>query len=114
MKILEIIKEDLIHNINIIKKLAKNEDGTLTTIIAVVKGNAYGLGIVEFVEILVEQGIDFFAVSNMEEALSLRAAGKTQNILMLSSTAIKEDIKKLVENDIILTLGSVDAAKIAE
>ena len=52
----------------------------------------------------------------MEEALKIRNAGITEKdakILMLSSTAIKEDIQTLVDNDIILTIGSKEAAKVA-
>ena len=86
MKVLEINKEELIHNINIIKKINKVEDGLKSPeIIAVVKGNAYGLGLVEFSKILIEQGIEFLAVSTVEEALELRQNDIKCKILMLSS-----------------------------
>lgn len=107
MKVLEINKEDLIHNINIIKKINKVEDGLKSPeIIAVVKGNAYGLGLVEFSKILVEQGIEFLAVSTVEEALELRQNDIKCKILMLSSTGVEEDVKNLIDNNIILTAGS--------
>ena len=44
-------------------------------IIAVLKGDGYGLGIVDMATILSENGIDFFAVSEYGEALTLREAG---------------------------------------
>lgn len=107
MKVLEINKEDLVHNINVIKKLNKVEDGLKSPeIIAVVKGNAYGLGLIEVSKILNEQGIEFLAVATVEEALELRQNGIKCKILMLSSTGVEEDIKNLIENDIILTVGS--------
>lgn len=107
MKVLEINKEDLLHNINVIKKLNKVEDGLKSPeIIAVVKGNAYGLGLVEISKILIEQGIEFLAVATVEEALELRQNNIKSKILMLSSTGVKEDIRNLIDNDIILTVGS--------
>lgn len=115
MKVLEINKEDLIHNINVIKKINKMEDGLKSPqIIAVVKGNAYGLGLVEFSKIVIEQGIDFLAVSTVEEAIELRNNNIMCKILMLSSTAVKEDVELLIENDIILSVGSSEAIMITE
>lgn len=100
MKVLEINRKDLIHNIKAIKKEMNCQ------IIAVVKGNGYGLGLVEYTKFLRDNGIDFFAVSSIEEALELRNAGIKEEILMLSSTCVEKDIKELIENDITLTVGS--------
>lgn len=87
------------------QKLKEHASGK-TKIIAVVKCNGYGLGAVEITKCLIENGIEMFAVSTVEEALELRKAGITNEILMLSCTAIREDIEKLVENSIILSVGS--------
>lgn len=112
MNTLLINKEDLRHNVNIINKLAKQTDESYK-IIAVVKGNGYGLGLVEYSKFLIDNGIDFLAVATIEEALELRKSGIKEKILMLSSTSIKEDIEALVENDIILSIGSKETAEIA-
>lgn len=117
MKALVIEKDDLRHNIEQIKehtrKSGQDDNGNDVKIIAVVKSNGYGLDIVEYTKILIDNGINFFAVATVEEAITLRNAGIKEDILMLSSTSIKEDIKKLIDNKIIITIGSKDSAEIA-
>lgn len=118
MNTLVINKEDLRHNIEKIKEYAeksgKDDKGNGLKIIAVVKANGYGLGIVEFTKFLIDNGISSFAVATIEEALELRKAGIKEEILMLSSTALKEEVKKLVENDVILTIGSTEDIEVVE
>lgn len=115
MNTLVINKKDLLENIEKIKELVekngKDDNGNSLKIIAVVKANGYGLGIVEFTKILIEQGIKSFAVATKEEAYLLREAGIKEEILLLTPNNNKEDIKKLVEQDIILTLSSKEDAQ---
>ena len=112
MNSLVINKEDLRHNINVIKEYSKKNNNSNYEIIAVVKGNGYGLGLQEYTKFLIDNGIEFFAVATVEEVIEIRKSGFTGKLLMLSSTCIPEDISILIENNTILTIGSEESAKL--
>lgn len=109
MNTLIINKNDLRHNINIIKKQVNVQD---YAIIGVVKGNGYGLGLEEYSNFLIENGIKILATATVEEAIALRKINKEIEILDMSSTSIEEEIEELVENNIIVTIGSTKTAEI--
>ncbi len=81
-------------NLDIIKKMMPNKK-----IIPVIKANAYGHGAVVIMEHLIEQGIDLFAVSLLEEALELRNKNKEVGILLLGAIS-KEQLKIISDNQI--------------
>ena len=78
----EINLDALRHNIEAIRSAIPPKTG----IIAVVKADAYGHGDGYIASELEQLGIRFFAVSNLEEALSLRRKGIKGNILILGPT----------------------------
>ena len=110
MNELIINKKDLINNINEIKSKESKED---YTIIAVIKGNGYGMDMIQLANTLTENGIDFFAVAAVDEAIKLRQEGIKEKILLLTPISDKEIAKELIKNDIILTIDSEESAKIA-
>ena len=69
-------------------------------------------GLVEYSKFLIDNGIEILAVATLEEAKELRNNNLNTEILMLSSTSIKEEMKSLIENNIILTIGSKEDVKI--
>lgn len=71
----------LIHNFNIIKSEAQS-----SLVMPVVKADAYGHGAKDIAPVLETLGADYFAVSNIEEAVSLREYGITKPILILGYT----------------------------
>lgn len=110
MKKVVINKKDLLNNLNLVKKeLTKVDDnGNKVKLIAVVKANGMGLGLVEYSKFLVKNKVDILAVATSEEAIALRKNEIDAPILMLSPVVLKEEIKELIENDIILTVGSIE------
>ena len=79
-------------------------------VIAVLKADGYGMGIVKEAEVLREAGMDFFAVTEPEEALTLREHGfHTQSILVMRSTAAADEIEKIAAANAIFTVGSPEA-----
>lgn len=110
MRELIINKEDLVFNIKEIKSRVPEND---YTIIAVVKGNGYGLDIVKYTKFLEENGIDFFAVASVEEAVLLRKSGVNKRLINLTPCIDKAEVESMINDDIILTIDSVDSANIA-
>ena len=79
-------------------------------IMAVVKADAYGHGVENVVKSLSEEGCDFFAVSNLEEALQVRGVNGEAGILILGYTP-PEYAAVLAVNNISQSLFNLDYAK---
>ena len=96
-------KNNLLNNINVVKNKAQG-----VKIIAVVKGNSYGMGNNIVPKVLLENGIDTFAVCDIDEALELKKNGINSYILILNSTGVYEEVKTIIQNGFIATIGSID------
>lgn len=101
----EIDTSALIHNFNIIKSEA---DGA--RIMAVVKADCYGHSAKLAAPLLDKAGADAFAVSNIDEAVSLRKYGINKPILILGYTPANA-AKLLYENGITQCVFSAEYAR---
>ncbi len=76
----------------------------------VVKADGYGHGAVEISKLYHELGVDFLAVSNLDEALELRRASITEPILILGYTPANR-CRDLSRQDISQAVYSLDYAR---
>ncbi len=81
------------HNLNVVKQHAQN-----AKIMAVVKANAYGHGLVHVAHALM--AADAFATLNLSEAIELREAGVDQDILLLEGVFNEEELRIAASFDI--------------
>ena len=103
---IEINLENLEYNIKEIQKIISKK----TKIMAVVKANAYGHGLVLISKKLNEIGIFNFAVSSLKEGIELRENGILGNILILGFTDYK-NLEDVIKYDLIQTIIDYDYAK---
>jgi len=102
----EINLDNIAHNVKEIQRVA----GKRTEIMAVVKADAYGHGVLETVNTLVESGCSRLAVSMLDEAIQLRQIGIDIPILVLSHTDPSR-VDELIKYNITQTVYSHDIAK---
>lgn len=79
----EIDIKALVHNFKILKQKAKD-----SKIMAVVKADGYGHSVCAVAPVLQQNGADYFAVSNIEEAIALRHLEIVKPILILGYTPV--------------------------
>lgn len=96
---LEINLNNLENNINEIRKTIPSK----TKIMAVVKADAYGHGIIDISKKLEQIGIQDFAVATLQEAITLRQNRIKGNILILGFTSI-ENLHYVIDYDLIQTI----------
>ncbi len=96
-----------------IRQLKKQANGV--PIWAVVKGDGYGLGVLPLAELLQEEGIDCFCVTEVREAERLRENGfhKAQ-LLMLRSLTDRKELHRLLDLQVICTVGSWETAELLD
>lgn len=94
------------NNFNIIKKRLRPE----TKLCCVIKADGYGHGAVSLARLYEKAGADYFAVSNIEEALQLRQNGIMLPIMILGYTPA-ECAPLLSENEIEQSIFSYDYAR---
>lgn len=89
------------HNLKLIKEKTNSQ------VLAVVKADAYGHGLIPVAKAAVAAGADWLGTALLEEGLALRAAGvKTPLICWL--TPLGEDFKSAIKQDIDLSVSSIE------
>ena len=84
-----------------------------TKLLAVVKSNAYGHGLVDFASKLKQLDIDWLGVDSIVEALTLRREGIKTPILVLGYT-LPEKFKETADNDISITISNFETLKVVQ
>lgn len=102
----EINLNNIKDNLHELKKGLKES----TKVCCVLKADAYGHGAIEVSKMLELENIDYIAVARLEEAIELRENNIKTPILCLGYIC-KSDIKEAIENNITLTVYSLDMAK---
>jgi alanine racemase len=77
-----------------------------TKVVAVVKANAYGHGLVQVAKAL--HDADAYAVARLEEALSLRASGIVKPIILLEGFFCADDLPVLAANNLQTAVHSIE------
>lgn len=80
-------------------------------ILAVVKANAYGLGLIPVARLLASWGAGWLVVSEPEEAFALRRAGIGTEILLLRPVYAPGMLERLIGADVTLSLTSAEGAE---
>lgn len=102
---LEISREDLRYNARAVTEFVN------VPVIGVVKCDGYGVSAAEAAEAWVSAGVTTLAVSDPAEALALRCAGFTQDILLLAPVSDPALFSALISEDIILTVSGPACAR---
>ncbi len=97
---LEVNLSKIDENISIIRNISGNKK-----IIAVVKGNAYGLGICEVCDFLRDK-VDMFGVSNLDEAIRIHEMGIENEIIILTPIVSKDYFETSYIEKFTLTIDS--------
>ena len=101
----EIDLDAIAYNTRNIKKLIGDKD-----LIAVVKANCYGHGVIDIIPTLLENGVSRFAVAMISEALEIRDNKITTPVMILGFTPLYLG-EELINNNIEQTVYDLDYAK---
>jgi len=104
----EVDLDALRHNVAVIRRRI----GPQKRLMAVVKADAYGHGLAQVATVLMQCGVDAFAVANLSEALLLRQIGGNGWPILLFGSALPFEIPKMVEQEITPTLSTLAEAEL--
>src|SRR5690606_33933550 len=93
---IQLSKTALLNNLKFIKKRLKKD----VTLCSVVKGNAYGHGLKEFVNIAHQLGINYFGVHSADEAYYLKTFVQLPYNLFIMGNIANQAIEWAIENNV--------------
>ncbi len=102
----EIDLDAIAHNVREIRRITNKR----AEILAAVKADAYGHGVMETVRTMLENGVTQLAVSMLDEAIQLRKLGINVPILILSYTDPVR-AEEIIQNEVTQTVFSHDLAE---
>ena len=105
----EIDLDALVHNFKEIRKKVGPDVGVM----AIVKAQGYGHGMVQVSRPLEKEGVNYFGVTSPSEAFSLRKEGIKSSILILGPTMLGE-IGKIIKKDITQTICTKEMALVLQ
>ena len=103
---IEISRGALAHNLKVVRDIV----GECCLIAPVVKGNAYGHGLVPVSKTLIESGANGLCVFSVNEGVTLRQVGVDVPILVLGYVS-NHDYEAVIEHDLRIFIDSIDVAK---
>lgn len=106
----EVDFDALRHNVRAIRRRI----GPDTKLMAVVKADAYGHGLSPVAGVLMQSGVDAFAVANLAEALVVRQVGGGGWPVLLFGSVLPFEVPKMVEQNITPTISTIEEAKLFE
>ncbi|NNF57546.1 MAG: alanine racemase [Rhodothermaceae bacterium] len=101
----EVDLEALRHNVRVLQGRAGAAE-----LIAAIKADAYGHGVIPITRVLVEEGVPRFAVANVPEGVELREAGIEAPVHVLGAP-LPEYLPAYARYDLIVTVSSGDVAE---
>ncbi len=102
----EINHKNLKHNFLELKKRLSPK----TSILAVVKANAYGHGMVSVSRTLTRLGAKFLGVTSLEESLALKSAGVRTPSLILGNIYPFSNLEVAIKNNVRVSVASIESA----
>ena len=98
---------DIQNNVSVLRKKVNG-----ARIYAVLKGNAYGMGLLPFAKELYASGIKYFAFTSLSDSLLIKTEIPQANILLLTPCHLEDDIESAILNDITLSVDSIENASL--
>jgi len=95
------------HNLGVVRRLAPR-----SRVLAVVKADAYGHGIVQTAKTLADA--DGFGVARLGEALALRAASVRQRIVLLEGVLTAKELEQAAHHDLEIVVHSLEQIALLE